>query len=148
MGAAHSRARPGAGPAAKIRHHLIPGGSNGSGNKRFDGVAAANKENHFGYFIFCIKGSDRIKVVNASSPVLKMITAVIKRHFSVAKAGWDRHLAYSFKLQKMPGANSKTPSPRARQKIPFGILYPPPPPSPMYGYSCLSPLCFFIDNSL
>lgn len=84
MGAAHSRARPGAGPS-KISHVKTEGNV---------------KANQFGYFILCIKGCDRIKVVNASNPVLKMITAVIKKHFSIIKSGWDRHLAFSFKLQK------------------------------------------------
>lgn len=86
MGAAHSRARPGAGPAKLTR---------------FSKAETPNvKENHFGYFILCIKGNDRIKVVNASSSVLKRLTVVIKRHFVILKSGWDRHLAYSFKLQK------------------------------------------------
>ncbi len=90
MGAAHSRARPGAGPAARFggnhNHNLVkPSGR--------DKVTADS----FGYFILCIKGGDRIKVVNASNPVLKQVGAVVRRHFAVSRAGWDRHLAYSFR---------------------------------------------------
>ena len=84
MGAAHSRARPGAGPT-KISH-IKPGGN--------------VKESNFGYFILCIKACDRLKVVNASTAVLKMITSVVRKHFTIIKSGWDRHLAFSFKLQK------------------------------------------------
>ena len=88
MGAAHSRARPGAGPAKFSRpsHKVV-------NNEAFS-------ESNYGYFILCIKGGDRIKLVNASGPVLKMLTSVVKRHFVIIKAGWDRQMAYSFKIQK------------------------------------------------
>lgn len=87
MGAAHSRARPGAGPAkvTKMKPDPIPN--------------TTIKESNYGYFILCIKACDRIKIVNPTNPVLKLVTAVVKRHFKILKSGWDRHLAYSFKLQ-------------------------------------------------
>ena len=92
MGAAHSRARPGAGPAAKFNvraaTHKPPGDPSV--------VGSANN----GYFIFCIKATDRIKIVNASNNTLKMVTSVVKRHFTILKSGWDRQMAYSYKLQR------------------------------------------------
>ena len=92
MGAAHSRARPGAGPA-KIPHlKTIP----------------TDPESASGYFILCLKTGekDRIKVVNAPSSVLKTLTGIIKRHCTIIKSGWDRHLAFSYKLQKARGRHS------------------------------------------
>ena len=89
MGAAHSRARPGAGPAKFARAtHKPPGDPSVVGTS------------NYGYFILCIKATDRIKIVNASTPVLKMVTSVVRRHFTIIKSGWDRQMAYSFKLQK------------------------------------------------
>lgn len=78
MGAAHSRARPGAGPAkiAKQTHEL--------------GVT----ESSFGYFILCIKPWDRIKIVNASNNVLKLVTNVIK------VLAWHSHMRWRVELIK------------------------------------------------
>ncbi len=61
------------------------------------GEGAKAKSNNSGYFILCIKGGDRVKVVNASDLVLKHLGTVIKRHFAVSRSGWDRHLAYSYR---------------------------------------------------
>ena len=83
MGASHSRARPGSGPA-KI--------------KKFDfGKTHAAPTN--GYFILSLKG-DRIKVVNAESSELKLLTIIIRRHCKILKDGWDRHLTFSYRLRK------------------------------------------------
>lgn len=63
-----------------------------------------------GYFILCLKrgtNSDRIKLVNSSQPVLKLLSGIIGRHCVITKSGWDRHLAYSFKLQKRPGNSGR-----------------------------------------
>ena len=96
MGAAHSRTRPGVGPAKilKSKH----GGSNGD---------SGNKDSSAGYFILCIKSNDcKIKVANASDAVIKMVAAIIKRHFDIHKAGWDRS-SYAFKLvQKQSPTNA------------------------------------------
>ena len=92
MGAAHSRARPGVGPT-KLTKSLKKDGSN-------DGGDSAGE---CGYFILCLKmgeGRDRIKVVNASGPILKTISNMLGRHCVISKQGWDRHSAFSFKLQK------------------------------------------------
>ena len=79
MGAAHSRARPGAGPAARFVSSSGAAGTGGGGKggggasllkpSGRDRVAADS----YGYFILCIKGGDRIKVVNASNLVLKQV---------------------------------------------------------------------------
>ena len=97
MGAAHSRARPGVGPT-KIRK------SQKKGENDSDIVGEC------GYFILCLKMSvdrDRIKVVNASGPILKIITSLLGRHCVISKQGWDRHSAFSFKLQKPPGPSGR-----------------------------------------
>ena len=93
MGAAHSRARPGCGPT---KHR--------KSQKREENEGDAVGE--CGYFILCLKmgeGRDRIKVVNASGPILKLITSMLGRHCVISKQGWDRHSAFSFKLQKPSG---------------------------------------------
>ena len=80
MGAAHSRARPGAGPAARFTSHS--GGGGGGGGRGGGGGASSLLKpsgrdkvaaDNYGYFILCIKGGDRIKVVNASNLVLKQV---------------------------------------------------------------------------
>ena len=82
MGASHSRARPGSGPA-KVKKFEF--GKNSS--------PAAS-----GYFILSLKG-DRIKVVNAESTELKLLTLIIRRHCKIIKEGWDRHLTFSYRLK-------------------------------------------------
>ena len=92
MGAANSRARPGTGPTKSARF-----------NK---GANTESKEDlNDGYFILCLKNgekTDRIKVVNASGSVHKLLTAIIRRNVVIAKSGWDRHLVFSYKLEKSP----------------------------------------------
>ena len=83
MGASHSRARPGSGPA-KV--------------KKFE-FGKTHSPPASGYFILSLKG-DRIKVVNAESGELKLLTLIIKRHAKIIREGWDRHLTYSYKLKK------------------------------------------------
>ena len=101
MGAAHSRARPGAGPVKSgIRFsksgdpsEMIQKGSSDSDSSRND------------YFILCLKNgdkNDKIKVVNAAGSVHKLLTAIIRKNMVIVKSGWDRHLVYSYKLQKSP----------------------------------------------
>ena len=51
-----------------------------------------------GYFMLSYKG-DRVKVVNADSGELKLLTAIIRRHCSILKEGWDRHLTFSYRLK-------------------------------------------------
>jgi len=51
-----------------------------------------------GYFMLSYKG-DRVKVVNADSSELKLLTSIIRRHCQILKEGWDRHLTFSFKLK-------------------------------------------------
>ena len=97
MGAAHSRARPGAGPAKIAR--LKKGGQSG-------GQSDGGPRVECNYFILCLKMGDtrdRVKLVNASGPVLKLLTSILSRHCAITKSGWDRHLAFSFKLAKPPG---------------------------------------------
>ena len=93
MGAAHSRARPGSGPTKGPRFNK--GGSTDIGKEDLND----------GYFILCLKNdekNDRVKVINASSAVHKLLTAIIRRTSTIAKSGWDRHLVYSYKLEKSP----------------------------------------------
>ena len=97
MGAAHSRARPGVGPA-KLRRSRNRDASE-------DEPAA-----DCGYFILCLKmgeSRDRIKLVNANGAILKQVTSILGRHCIISKQGWDRHLAFSFKLQKPPGPSGR-----------------------------------------
>jgi len=92
MGAAHSRARPGSGPTKGPRFNK---GSTDTGKDDLND----------GYFILCLKNdekNDRVKVINASSAVHKLLTAIIRRTSTIAKSGWDRHLVYSYKLEKSP----------------------------------------------
>ncbi len=84
MGASHSRARPGTGPAKITKFQF--------GKSQIQPAT--------GYFIISLKG-DRIKVVNAESPELKLLTAIIRRHCKIVKEGWDRHLTYMYKLKKV-----------------------------------------------
>ena len=96
MGAAHSRARPGTGPTK--------GGLRGFKNDP-DGGAGPNDASRNDYFILCLKNgekTDKIKVVNAAGSVHKMLTTIIKRNMVILKSGWDRHLVFSYKLQKSP----------------------------------------------
>ena len=71
MGAAHSRARPGAGPTAAAKL------GSGGGKKE-----NSNGESESGYFILCLKMGatrDRVKLVNATGPVLKLLTNILSR---------------------------------------------------------------------
>ena len=83
MGASHSRARPGTGPAK---------------TKRFQ-FGKTHSAPSTGYFILSLKG-DRIKVVNAEAGELKLIAAIIRRHCSILRDGWDRHLTFSYKIRR------------------------------------------------
>ena len=90
MGAAHSRARPGTGPTKGVRFNktTTPEEKQGENN---------------GYFILCLKNgdkTDKIKVVNASGSVHKLLSAIISRNMIIVKSGWDRHLVFSYKLEK------------------------------------------------
>ncbi len=62
-------------------------------------AAASRRDGQQGYFILCLKSCDKIKVVNASNGVVKLVTAIVRRHCVIARMGWDRHYAYFFKLQ-------------------------------------------------
>ena len=89
MGAAHSRARPGTGPTKGVKFK--------SSQDR------DNRGDNDGYFILCLKNgdkTDKIKVVNASGSVHKLLQAIIGRNSVILKSGWDRHLVFSYKLQK------------------------------------------------
>ena len=57
-----------------------------------------------GYFMLTFK-ADRVKVVNADSGELKLLTAIIRRHCQILKEGWDRHLTFSYRL-KVVGRHS------------------------------------------
>ena len=50
-----------------------------------------------GYFLLSFKG-DKIKVVNAETSELSLLSIIIKRHSRILKEGWDRHLTYSFRV--------------------------------------------------
>ena len=122
MGAAQSRARPGTGPTRGGRYKPAGGGhagqdhaevgKSGSGIRGHMGSASSESshgggggDGGGGYFILCIKTSDRndrIKVVNAAGSVHKLLTAIIRRNTVIIKSGWDRHLVFSYKLQKSP----------------------------------------------
>lgn len=82
MGVGHSRKRPGTGASNENKFTI---GLNHT---------AANS----GYFIMSLK-EDKIKVVNAESSELKLLTILIRRHCKIVKEGWDRHLTYSYKLK-------------------------------------------------
>ena len=89
MGAAHSRARPGTGPTKGVKFKSSQDRDNQGDND--------------GYFILCLKNgdkTDKIKVVNASGSVHKLLQAIIGRNTVILKSGWDRHLVFSYKLQK------------------------------------------------
>ena len=93
MGAAHSRARPGSGPTRGVKF-------TSAAERMMDQDASNGSDN---YFILCIKNGDRgdkIKVVNASGSVHKLLTAIIRRNMVIAKSGWDRHLVFSYKLDR------------------------------------------------
>ena len=90
MGAANSRARPGTGPTK---------------GARFNKNTESKEDLNDGYFILCLKNgekTDRIKVVNASGSVHKLLTAIIRRNVVIAKSDWERHLVFSYKLEKSP----------------------------------------------
>ena len=82
MGNKQARGRPGAGSPTGDRFKI---GLN---------HPAANT----GYFILSMR-EDKIKVVNAESSELKLVTMLIRRHCKIVKEGWDRHLTYSYKLK-------------------------------------------------
>ena len=82
MGAAHSRRRPGAGGVACTKLTL----------------GANHPPPKYGNFILSLK-SDKIKVVNAETAELKLLTVIIKKHCQILKEGWDRHLTYSYRLK-------------------------------------------------
>ena len=85
MGASQSRARLGSGPKGGKKGRLgLQGGP---------GTSSAPAH---GYFILSLKG-DKIKVVNASTTELKILTALIRRHCTIVNSGWDRHLTFSFR---------------------------------------------------
>ena len=81
MGAAHSRRNM----VAKDKRH------------RISGVAMTSTPST-GYFMLSFRG-DRVKVVNADSGELKLLTGIIRRHCQILKEGWDRHLTFSFRLK-------------------------------------------------
>eukprot|EP00092_Neocalanus_flemingeri_P001900 GFUD01002028.1.p1 GENE.GFUD01002028.1~~GFUD01002028.1.p1 ORF type:complete len:383 (-),score=76.39 GFUD01002028.1:152-1300(-) len=81
MGAAHSRARRGCGPAKSRKLNL---GTN-------------HPPSTAGYFLLSFKG-DKLKVVNAETAELKLLSLIIKRHSRISRAGWDRNISYSFRL--------------------------------------------------
>ena len=96
MGAAHSRARPGTGPTKGPRF---------SKNSMIRGGSTNQEDMNDGYFILCLKNgdkTDKIKVVNASGSIHKLLTPIIRRNMVIAKSGWDRHLVFSYKLEKSP----------------------------------------------
>ena len=88
MGTVHSR--KGNGPANKPDKKLLLG--------------ANHPPQMTGYFMLSYKG-DRVKVVNADSGELKLLTSIIRRHCPILKEGWDRHLTFSYKL-KVGGRHS------------------------------------------
>ncbi len=95
MGAAQSRARPGTGPTKGVKFT--------KGEDRLSNQAQQQEDLNNGYFILCLKNGDKmdkIKVVNASGSVHKLLTAIIRRNMVIAKMGWDRHLVYSYKIEK------------------------------------------------
>ena len=96
MGAAHSRARPGAGPAKLTKTSKTEDSVN---QEHRLAIQRANSGTQ-GYFILCLKSSDKVKIVNASAEVLKLVTAVVKKHFTIVKSGWDRNQSFSYKIQK------------------------------------------------
>ena len=86
MGAAHSRRKPGAGgpTCAKLT------------------LGANHPPPRYGNFILSLK-TKTIKVVNAESAELKLLTSIIKKHCQLLKEGWDRNLTYSYKLKESGG---------------------------------------------
>ena len=83
MGAAHSRRRLG-GAGTNICDKLTLG--------------ANHHPPKYGNFILSLR-KEKIKVVNAESAELKLLTVLIKKHCEILKEGWDRHLTYSYKLE-------------------------------------------------
>ena len=82
MGNGPSRRRPG------------PGSPTG---KRFK-IGLNHPAANTGYFIISMR-EDKIKVVNAESTELRLVTGLIRRHCTIVKEGWDRHLTYSYKMR-------------------------------------------------
>ena len=76
------------------RNKLGAGASTAS--KLNQGVLLPATNSH--YFILSLKG-DKIKVVNADSSELKLLTILIKRHCKIVKEGWAKHLTYSYKFR-------------------------------------------------
>jgi len=79
MGAAHSR--KGAGPANVKK--LKFGSNNPAPSK--------------GYIILSLKGN-RIKVVNGEKSELILLGQIIRKHTSILREGWERHLTWSYSL--------------------------------------------------
>ena len=61
-------------------------------------ISAKTHPSSSNHFMLSYKG-DRVKVVNADSGELKLLTSIIRRHCQILKEGWDRHLTFSFKLK-------------------------------------------------
>ena len=82
MGAGQSRRKPGAGTSDVNKYT----------------IGLNHPEVNSGYFILSLR-EDKVKVVNAESSELKLLTMLIRRHCKIVKEGWDRHLTYSYKLK-------------------------------------------------
>ena len=50
-----------------------------------------------GYFILSIK-SDKVKVVNADSAEISLLTSIIRRHTRILSEGWERHMTWAIQL--------------------------------------------------
>ena len=50
-----------------------------------------------GYFILSFK-SEKIKVVNADSAEISLLSQIIKRHGKIISEGWERHMTWAFHL--------------------------------------------------
>ena len=50
-----------------------------------------------GYFILSIK-SDKVKVVNADSAEISLLTSIIRRHTRILSEGWERHMTWTIQL--------------------------------------------------
>jgi hypothetical protein len=83
MGAAKSRRRPGQSQTPQKTQKIL-GGNHPPPTSE--------------YFILSYKG-DRVKVVNASSVELKLVTAIMKQHCEILKEGWDRTMTFSYKVK-------------------------------------------------
>ena len=54
-----------------------------------------------GYFILSIK-SEKIKVVNADSSEISLLTGIIRRHTRILSEGWERHMTWTIRLGIIP----------------------------------------------